>query len=180
MSTAKMIFSGQLSKKYQRDKYISKTDDIVTDMDDRQARYEPLSDFGKRLRSLRRRAGMSQEALSIAISNAIKGKDTYTQSYISNLESSMASYLPSVQALRAIAIALDTSTDYLLGLTNDDLPHGNLDDQVVVTVEDPQEKAMIQEAMKALANASPDDKQYITALIRRLLPKSPRIIGGNE
>jgi transcriptional regulator with XRE-family HTH domain len=104
-------------------------------------------------------------------------KQKGSQSHISNMEKSKGEKLPSVEVLRALAIALETNTDYLLGLTDDDRPHGQLDDQVVVTVEDPDERRIIQEATEALVRATKEDKDYIVGLIRRLSPKPPRIIG---
>lgn len=85
---------------------------------------------------------------------------------------------PSVETLTILAQALETNTDYLLGLTDDDKPHGKLDDQVVVTVEDANERVMLQDALEMLVRATKEDKEYIIGLIRRLSPKKPRIIGG--
>jgi hypothetical protein len=82
-----------------------------------------------------------------------------------------------VETLALLARALETNADYLLGLTDDERPHGQLDDQVVVTVVDPVDRKMMQEAIEMLARASKDDKEYIVSLIRRLSPKKPRIIG---
>lgn len=158
-------------------KSIIDNDDMVYAMENGQKGNGIPYKFGTRLRELRERVGFTQEELSQAVKDMVDGKKKGTQSHISNLESLKGGKLPSVPVLRALAIILETNTDYLLGLTTDDKPHGDLDDQAVVTIEDPEERAMIQEAMEALARAPKADKEYIVGLIRRLAPKKPRIIG---
>lgn len=159
---------------------ITINDDMFSGMDNGQSSNGTLHKLATRLRDLRVRAGFTQEELSQAVRDMIGGKQKGKQSHISNLESTKATKLPSVPVLRALAVILETNTDYLLGLTDDDRPHGQVDDQAVLTIEDPEERALIQEAMEAMARASPEDKEYIAGLIRRLVPKKPRIIGGDE
>lgn len=163
------------------EKYITESDSMLWGME---KGHKPKTDtwgFASRLRALRENAGLSQTELSALIKRIVggdsNGNPKGTQSHVANLESLTQSKMPSVQILRALAIALETSTDYLLGLTDDDSPHGLLSDQVVVTVTDATERAMLQEAIELLARASSEDKEYIVALIRRLVPKKPRIIG---
>lgn len=172
-----MIFFGQFNNKYLQKKYITQNDIMLSGMDTGQKEAQPISVMGIRLRELRKAIGLSQIELSQAVRDMVGGNQKGTQSHISNLENPTSDKLPSVQVLRALAIILGTNTDYLLGLTDDDRPHGQLDDQVVMTVEDPQERTVIQEAMEALRRAPKEDKDYIVGLIRRLSPKPPRIIG---
>lgn len=146
-------------------------------MDNESGARETFSVIGERVRELRKAIGLSQVELSEAVKNMTGGNKKGTQSHISNLENSTGEKLPSVQVLWALAVILETNTDYLLGLTDDPRPHGKLDDQIVATVTDPEERAMLQDAIEMLAKATSDDKEYIVALIRRLSPKKPRIIG---
>ena len=151
-------------------------------MENRRGESVSISVFGERLRKLREGFGMSQAQLSQAVKDMVgenkSGNKKGTQSHIANLESSTGDKFPSVPVLRALAVILETNTDYLLGLTDDDRPHGYADDQVVATVEDSEERRMLQEAMDLLASAPKNEKEYIVGLVRRLTPKKPRIIGG--
>lgn len=163
---------------YNIQKYIIRNDSSITIMEARHNESETIAVMGSRLRVLREGIGLNQTELSQAVKDMIGTNKKGTQSHISNLENSTGDKLPSVQVLRALAIILSTNADYLLGLTDDDRPHGQLDDQVVVTIEDAEERAMIQEAAEMLAQAPKEDKEYIVGLVRRLAPKKPRIIGG--
>lgn len=133
--------------------------------------------FRERLKRLRTERGISQLDLTKRVKEYLGEEVTAYQSYIGNMEDANKRALPSVQALRAIAVILETNTDYLLGLANDDRPLGDVDDQVVVVVEDPEERKIVQEVAEALARAKRDEKLYIADLVRKILPKKPRIIG---
>lgn len=173
-----MIYSGNFPHFYTQEKYITENDIILDVMGNGHDYTQNISVMGTRLRELREGLGVSQVELSQAVRDMLGGGKKGTQSHISNLETSTGDKMPSVQVLRALAIILATNTDYLLGLTNDDRPHGNVDDQVVVTIEDPSERRLVQEAAETLKLAPKEDKEYIVGLIRRLVPKPPRIIGG--
>lgn len=129
--------------------------------------------LAQRMRRLREGAGLSQVKLARLL-NSEHGISTH-QTNLSAIERNES--LPSVQLLTALADVLETNTDYLLGRTDDDKPSGNLDDQVVVVVEDPDERRIVQEVADAVAGASRDDKILIAGWISRILPKKPRIIG---
>jgi len=133
--------------------------------------------FRERLKELRNERGVSQQELANRVKEYLGEEGQAYQSYIGNMEDSKKSALPSVQALRAIAVILETNTDYLLGLTTDSRPTGDVDDQVVVVVEDPDERRIVQEVAEALARANKDERLYVAGLVRKLLPKKPRIIG---
>lgn len=140
--------------------------------------YRGLEVFGERLRALREGLGLGQLELAKKVKEHLGDTSNAYQSQIGNMEKQNSNSLPSVPVLRALAVILETNTDYLLGLTNDDRPAGDLDDQVVVVVEDADERRIVQEMVEAVANASHDEKLYIAGLVRRLTPKKPRIIGG--
>lgn len=180
MSTLKMISCSQYSPDHFSRKYITQNDVTVVDMETTGELDVSLAKFGTRLREMRERAGMSQEELSQAVSKMVGGKFKGRQSHISNLEKSHGDKLPSVQVLRAMAVILGTNTDYLLGLTDNWRPLGDINDEVVVTIEDDGERRMIQEMAEALADATSEDKRYIAALVMRILPKPPRIIGDDN
>lgn len=132
-----------------------------------------LEKLGSKVRTLRKSRWRSQEKF-VQYMEEMFGSSIH-QTSLSAIE--LGEKYPTVENLALLARALETNTDYLLGLTDDDRPHSQLDDQVIVTVEDPVERRMLQDALEMLAKASPDDKEYIVGLIRRLAPKKPRIIG---
>lgn len=133
-----------------------------------------IEGLGKRVQDLRKIRWRSQERFSEYMQEVF-GMSLH-QTSLSAIE--RGEKFPTVENLALLARALETNADFLLGLTNDDRPHGDLDDQVVVTIDDPKERAMIQDAVEMLVRSSADDKAYIVSLIRRLAPKKPRIIGG--
>ena len=73
---------------------------------------------GERLRLARRRAGMRQGDLAAALG------DRYDHSVISKVERNLSALLD--DGLAKAAQALDVSTDYLLGLTDDSTPAAQL------------------------------------------------------
>jgi transcriptional regulator with XRE-family HTH domain len=176
LSTPEMIVNQENIGLYDCGKYITDSDSTILSMTNRQKERGSLSVMGDRLRRLREGLGMSQSELGEAVKKMVGEKGT--QSHISNLEKSTGDKLPSVPTLRALAVILETNTDYLLGLTDDDRPHGQMDDQVVATIEDAEERRMVQETVDLMAQARKDEKEYIAALVRRLIPKPPRIIGS--
>jgi transcriptional regulator with XRE-family HTH domain len=87
---------------------------------------------------------------------------------------------PSVPVLASLANILETNTDYLLGLTDDDKPSSDLDDQVLVTVRDPEEKALFHELFELLRKKPLEEQRLILDMVRLTVPRAPRIIGGKE
>lgn len=132
------------------------------------------------MRQRRELVGLSQEGLSQAIWDMLGENKKGSQPHISNMEKGEGNKLPSVQVLRAMAVILGTNTDYLLGLTDNWRPLGDINDEVVVTIENDNERRMIQEMTEMVADASSEDKQYIVDLVKRILPKPPRIIGDDR
>ena len=78
--------------------------------------------LGQRLAELRKRAGMAQVELAVAMG------DRYNQQMISHVENGRAAVR--IDGLVRCAEALDVSTDYLLGLTDDPTPATDLLEQV--------------------------------------------------
>ena len=132
-----------------------------------------IEKLGERVRGLRELRWRSQQKFAEYVEQEFGS--TMHQTTLSGIE--RGEKYPSLDNLALLARALDTNTDFLLGLTEDDRPVSQLDDQVVVTVEDPEERKELQDALDMLMRASKDDKQYILGLVRRLAPKKPRIIG---
>lgn len=133
-----------------------------------------IQNLGERVRKLRKERWRSQEKFVKYIQQEFD--EAIHQTTLSGIE--RGEKYPSLDNLALLAVALDTNSDYLLGMTTDDRPVSQLDDQVIVTVEDPQERKELQEALDMLTRATKEDKQYILGLVRRLAPKKPRIIGG--
>lgn len=177
MSTFKMMPPRQKQSNYCAEKYITGNDVILLDMESTYPEDQTIKIFGVRLRSLREDAQMSQTELSQAVWDIVEPGRKGNQPHISNMENSEGDKLPSVPVLRALAVILKTNTDYLLGLTNNYRSFGDIEDEVVVTVEDVNARKTVQEIAESLAAATDDDREYVAGLVRRLLPKKPRIIG---
>ena len=137
--------------------------------------HQPNKVFGEKVRALRQRLGLSQAELSEAL-RQVDPSAGVGQSQVSTLENGGS--LPSVMGLRALAIALETNTDYLLGLTDDDRPPAILDDQVIATVTDKEERTLIQDALDVLARADHAEKLYVVDLIHRLIPRKTKPVGS--
>lgn len=135
-----------------------------------------IDTIGERVKQLRDRAGLSQGGLAQLVAREANETD-YHQTAISAIE--RGTKRPSVQVLAALAKILNTNTDYLLGLTDDEKPASDLEDQVVVGVHDQEERRLLQETVDLLSGKSRDEQRYIVDLVRRLMGSTkPRIIGG--
>lgn len=86
--------------------------------------------------------------------------------------------LPSVPLLVSLVKVLDSNLDYVVGLTDDDKPASDLEDQVVVGVRDPEERQLLQNILD-LVQAMPRQEQgFVLEVISRLANQNkPRIIG---
>lgn len=176
LSTPKMIHFGKTAGDYSCAKYITENDIRISCMENKENGNQKIRFYGGRLRDLRERMGITQEELSQAVHDMIKDGKPGSQSHISNLENSSGEKLPSVQVLWALAVILKTNMDYFVGITDNERFYGDMEDEVVVTVEDPKERRLIQELAETVADASPEDKEYIASLVYRILPKKPRFI----
>lgn len=83
----------------------------------------------------------------------------------------------SLERLRQLAELLETNTDYLLGMTDDDKPASDLDEQVVFSVRNEDEKRILGTIGKEFLRMSTADQKLLLELVERLSGnKSPRII----
>ncbi len=139
---------------------------------------ETLADLGEKIKRKRKDRGMTQSELVERLNQSRYHPDITGQSHISNIENADGDKLPSVRMLAALAEVLETNTDYLLGLTNDDKPASDLEDQVVVGVPNRATREAIQELAELMVSRPREDQEFILNVVRRLIPKPPRIIGG--
>jgi transcriptional regulator with XRE-family HTH domain len=100
---------------------------------------------GARVRQLREDLGMSQAELARAVSRLV---GAVNQSSISNVENGAKGLR--VDALIALTLALQTSSDYLLGLTDDPEPRSALTDQVVLVEHDPVRRKFLQDLFDSI------------------------------
>lgn len=133
----------------------------------------------ERLTKKREDANLSQEGLAVLVGKAI-GRPSFHQTNISSYE--RGSKTPSLSVFRALAQILETNMEWLAGETDDDKPSSDLEDQIIIGVKDPAERALLQEMMDIMLAASSEDRRYIAGLVRRLAaapkPPTPIIIGG--
>lgn len=132
----------------------------------------------ERLIQKRDELGLSQQGLAVLVAKHT-GRRTFEQSNISGYE--RGTKTPSLPIFRALAKILDTNMEWLAGETDDDKPSSDLEDQVIIGVENPAEREMLQEMMDLLADASGEERRYVAGLVRRLLTPAtlprPRIVG---
>lgn len=136
-----------------------------------------LESLGDRVKLRRGKLSLSQKGLAALISKSEFGvASDYHQTGISAIEN--GSQLPSVQVLAALAHVLETNTDYLLGLTDDDKPASDLDDQVVIGVRDHAQRTLLQELVDAVVALPLEDQMFVLTMVRKVAaPLKPRIIG---
>ena len=106
---------------------------------------------GNRVRSLREAMQLSQEDLARAVNRLVGGVN---QSSISNVENETRGLR--VDALVALTLALQTSADYLLGLTDDPQPRSALMNQVALVEHDPVRRQYLQQLFTAIQELPPD------------------------
>jgi transcriptional regulator with XRE-family HTH domain len=99
--------------------------------------------------------GMTQEQLTSMLD--LEGGVKVGQSYISELE--RGDTYPSGQLLKALAIVLKTTTDFLVLLTEDPmLPARRDEDVLIVHLDSPESAAEIEE-LCALVQSTPSDRR---------------------
>lgn len=133
---------------------------------------DPLQGIGERVGDLRGKHGWSQKKLAEEASET-DYRPSVTQSQIANIESGQGDKLPSTRLLAALADVLHTSSDYLLGLTTNDDPAGDREEQVNKIVHDPQRRAQMQEMCDLLVNMPQEDVDFVSRLTRRLANTRP-------
>ena len=122
----------------------------------------------ERLIEKRKAANLSQEGLAAMVRKRLND-ETFHQTNISGYE--RGTKTPSLPVFRALAQALETNMEWLAGETDDDKPSSDLEDQVVIGIGDPEDRALIQEMMNLLAASSKEERRYVAGLVRRLLSR---------
>lgn len=145
---------------------------------------DPLSQLGAKVfRKRKEDLKISQDELIARMNQTVYQPDVARQSHISNIENSDGDKLPSIRVLAALAVALETNVDFLVGLTNDPKPASDLEDQLVVEVRDEEERALLQELFDLIHRRPREEQRFLADVIRRLAapppaPKAPVIIGS--
>jgi len=125
-----------------------------------------------RVIDLRERLYKSQQKLADAWRERFGSAPHQTQ--ISGLERGTKGI--SLERLRQLAELLETNTDYLLGLTDDDKPASDPDEQVVFSVRSEDERRHLNTIGKEFLKMAEGDHQLVLDLIKRLSNNKPRII----
>lgn len=128
---------------------------------------EDIAKIGMRIAGLRNDLGLTQADLARMVNETIF-KPNVSQSQIANIETGKGKHLPSTRLLGGMAQALRTSTDYILGLTNDQSAYADEQDQVVVSVDDPDRRAKIQAVAELLRKMPDADISLVGQLIERI------------
>jgi len=91
------------------------------------------------------------------------GQGGLNQSAISQVEKGVKGFR--AETLGEIADVLGTSTDYLLGRTDDPTPYGDVDDQIILIEKDPERRDLLQRLFAAIQRL-PDQqrREYVDAV----------------
>lgn len=127
---------------------------------------DTLEKLGPRLKKKREELDLSQTDVATRANASPYGVDL-KQAHISGME--VGRTLPSVRTLVALALALETSTDYLCGLTDWDTPASDYEDQILITVEDETERILMQRIVDLLKPTNASDKTFALMLIEKLV-----------
>lgn len=115
---------------------------------------------GERVRQLREDLNMTQGELADAIVLSAPGVN---QSHISQIERGVAGLRP--ESLAAVAVALETSVDYLLGLTDDPTRREDMAEQVILVEKNPGRRELLQRLFTAIERMpAPMRDQYLETL----------------
>lgn len=112
--------------------------------------------FAERIKSYREKSGISQEELA--------SKYGYTKQTVSSWENN--GQIPRDSVLRNLASFFETSTDYLLGLTDDPSPH-----KIQQENKKPKDLLKLLEQEEYTLNgelASPEDKERIKRIVEAM------------
>lgn len=131
--------------------------------------------LGERLKEQRLRTKLTAGQIAVALG--------FSDVFIYQLESGVKK--PSLDTLMRLARRYKTSTDYLLGLTDDPSPSSSPDDETALT---PEQQKLMQETLDELAALSPRDQRTVLELMRSMRKieeeesgtVEPRIIGVEQ
>ena len=135
--------------------------------------------MGKNLIALRKRKGITQTQLANLV-NETSYRPDIKQSRISDLERLNGEELPSIPLLAALSEVLETNPGYILGLTENDRPSKGWDNEIPLSVQSEEEKALFHELFELLRKKPLEEQRLILDMVRLTVPKAPRIIGGKE
>lgn len=148
---------------------------------------DPLTGLGRKVARRREELRLSQPELIERMNRTPFRPDIARQSHISNIENSAGDKLPSIRVLAALALALETNMDFLAGLTDDDKPASDLEDQLVIDVRDEEERALLLELFTLIHKRRREEQHFVADVVRRLVSappppstKSPIVIGGES
>lgn len=141
---------------------------------------DPLSQLGAKVARKRNALDISQDELLREMRLTPYRPDVTRQSHISNIENSTGDRLPSVRALAALAIALKTNTDYLVGLTDDDTQSSLRSGLVTLLVRDDDERQLLRGLYDLIHPLPEEEQRFLSDVIRRLATPAQAIIIGKE
>lgn len=140
-------------------------------MDKENGEITVVDDLGKRLKSIvGKRVAQVRNDLGYSQPDVLKELERYglarTQGSLSQIE--RGKRLPSVEALCVLAKYLETSTDYLLGLTDNALSAADIEEEMAIT----SGKSKLEQLMHHLSR---DQKQQVMHFAEYLLAQSGRV-----
>lgn len=149
-----------------------------------QAGDNPLALLGERVERRRTDKRLRQSELIERMRGTRFRPKVTAQSLISNIEGGRGENLPSVPALAALAEALDTSLDYLVGLSDNPSPSREGAHRITLDAADEDERALLQELFDLIHARPREEQHFIAAVVRRLAappgPRQPIIIGKRK
>lgn len=135
---------------------------------------EGIEIVSNRVIKLRKRLYGSQQTL-VKAWHARFG-DAPHQTHISGIERGDKGL--SLERLGQLAELLETNADYLLGLSDDDKPASDLEDQVVFSVRSDKERKMLDTIGREFLKMNTGDQAFVLEIVKRMSASSkPRIIG---
>lgn len=115
---------------------------------------------GERIRQLRIDMGMTQADMADQLQKLV---GAVNQSHLSQVERGERGLAP--ETLAAVAVLLETSTDYLVGLTDDPSQAGNMEEQVILVERDPERRSYLQRIFAGIERMAPDQRaEYYRAI----------------
>lgn len=144
------------------------------------ATQDPLSQLGAKVAKKRNALDLSQEELLREMRLTPYRPDITRQSHISNIETSTGNRMPSVRALAALAVALKTNTDYLVGLTDDDTQSSPRDRLLTLSVRDEDERHLLRGLYDLIHDLPHEEQRFLADVVRRLVGSAQPIVIGKE
>lgn len=128
-------------------------------------------ELGKRIAGLRKDMGITQSELARLVNETVFAPKI-SQSQIANVEGGKGKHWPSARLLGGLALVLRSSTDYILGLTDDQSAYAEEKDQVVVAIDDPDRRSKVQ-SFEAYSDLHADDASITDLAVMCLILIKP-------